>query len=47
MRWALVPPKPKALIPARRGVGVRGQGAGVVLTWKGVVVKLMSGLGCW
>ncbi len=43
--WALVPPMPKELTPARRGSAPRGQSRSRSLTWKGVDAKSIFGLG--
>ena len=43
--WTLVPPMPKALTPARRGVAAWGQGLATVLTWKGLRSKSICGCG--
>ncbi|AKA09248.1 hypothetical protein SAZ_41495 [Streptomyces noursei ZPM] len=45
--WALVPPVPKELTPARRGVSSVFQSVSSVQTWKGERTKSMSGLGRW
>ncbi|CAM3866271.1 hypothetical protein COSO111634_27445 [Corallococcus soli] len=42
--WALVPPTPKELTAARRGVSPAGQGRKVVLTKKGPASKSICGL---
>src|SRR5690606_10682399 len=45
MAWALVPPIPNELTPARRGWSVRGHGRGALLTKKGLSAKLICGFG--
>lgn len=45
MTWALVPPMPNALTPARIGPPVVGQGREPLLTWNGVLEKSISGFG--
>ncbi len=45
MTWALVPPTPKELTPARRGRSARGHGCRLAVTWKGVRAKSIDGLG--
>ena len=45
MAWALVPPMPKELTPARRGTGPRFHSRRAVLTKKGPASKSMEGLG--
>ena len=43
--WALVPPTPNELTPARRGApSRRGQSARCALTWNGVPSKSIAGL---
>ena len=42
--WALVPPMPKELTPARLGALVRGQGRNPLFTKKGVSSKRICGL---
>ncbi len=44
--WALVPPKPKELTPARAGPWCSGQSTGAVGISKGSAAKSMAGLGC-
>ena len=43
--WAFVPPMPKALTPARRGVEFWGQGRSLSLTKNGLLAKSISGFG--
>ena len=43
--WALVPPKPNALTPARRGPSWRGQSRSALLTKNGLPAKSICGLG--
>ncbi len=45
MTWALVPPTPKELTPARRGRPLRCQGRDSVLTKKGLFSKSICGFG--
>ncbi len=43
--WAFVPPMPKELTPARRGVGPAGHSVSRSLTWNGEESRSMSGFG--
>ncbi len=45
MTWALVPPMPNELTPARIGPSVSGQSRGSLLTWNGVAAKSIRGFG--
>ena len=45
--WALVPPAPNELTPARRGVGPSGHGRSCAFTTKGVCESSSLGFGDW